>query len=192
MADQRSLMEFSRQLLLERQREKMMKDIQAQRQKIHETAQVNISTDKFVPQLLDNESQLKRETVGLVKLEEFTKIREANEKKPEDSGAQKEKPKKQSLVKKSKLSFDDDDEEEAAVEPVRVKKVKLGKDPNVDTSFLPDREREEQERALREKLGKEWLDMQSKIKDEDMEITYSFWDGSGHRHQTIVRDFLFC
>jgi len=51
----------------------------------------------------------------------------------------------------------------------------------VDTSFLPDRERDEEERILREKLAAEWRERQQKLKEEEIEITFSYWDGSGHR-----------
>lgn len=45
--------------------------------------------------------------------------------------------------------------------------MKLGKkNPNVDTSFLPDRERERDMREQREKLKKEWIEEQDKIKSE--------------------------
>ncbi|KAI8580963.1 hypothetical protein K450DRAFT_235470 [Umbelopsis ramanniana AG] len=37
------------------------------------------------------------------------------------------------------------------------------------------------ERIEREELRKQWLKRQEEIKDEDIEITYSYWDGSGHR-----------
>ena len=56
----------------------------------------------------------------------------------------------------------------------------------VDTSFLPDREREEQERREREQLRQEWLRRQEELKNEDIEITYSYWDGSGHRKSVMV------
>lgn len=69
---------------------------------------------------------------------------------------------------------------------VTKKKAKLGKNPNVDTSFLPDREREEEERRVREELRKEWLVRQEELKNEDVEITYSYWDGSGHRKAVSV------
>ncbi|KAF9150038.1 hypothetical protein BG015_008151 [Linnemannia schmuckeri] len=113
----------------------------------------------------------------------------------------------------SKLSFADDEEEESSAasspkdikgkkraqdnddsnnsdgkpptpptEPV-MKKSKFGKDPNIDTSFLPDREREEEERRVREELRQEWLAKQQKIKNETIQITYSYWDGSGHRKE---------
>lgn len=69
---------------------------------------------------------------------------------------------------------------------VPAKKPKFGKNPSVDTSFLPDRDREEQERREREELRKEWLRKQEEFKNEDIEITYSFWDGSGHRKSIVV------
>lgn len=55
------------------------------------------------------------------------------------------------------------------------------KNPDVDTSFLPDRQREEEENLLREQLRQEWVEKQEKLKNEDIEITFSYWDGSGHR-----------
>ena len=67
-----------------------------------------------------------------------------------------------------------------------MKKAKSRKNPEVDTSFLPDREREEQERREREQLRQEWLRRQEELKNEDIEITYSYWDGSGHRKSVMV------
>lgn len=93
------------------------------------------------------------------------------------------KSKKDKRKAKSKLSFLDDDEAEetdASSEP-ESKRPKLSKNPNVDTSFLPDREREAKEREMREELRKKWLAEQERIKNEIIEITYSYWDGSGHR-----------
>jgi len=60
-------------------------------------------------------------------------------------------------------------------------KKRFGKNPNVDTSFLPDKEREMEEDQLRENLRQEWVDRQEKLKNEEIEIVYSYWDGSGHR-----------
>ena len=71
-----------------------------------------------------------------------------------------------------------------------MKKAKLGKNPAVDTSFLPDREREDVERKEREELRQEWLRKQEELKNEDIEITYSYWDGSGHRKSVTVRGHL--
>ncbi|CAD7682945.1 unnamed protein product [Nyctereutes procyonoides] len=69
---------------------------------------------------------------------------------------------------------------------VSTKKRKLGKNPDVDTSFLPDRDREEEENRLREELRQEWEAKQEKIKSEEIEITFSYWDGSGHRRTVKV------
>lgn len=47
------------------------------------------------------------------------------------------------------------------------KVLKTGKkNPNVDTSFLPDREREREMTEQRERLKKEWLETQEKMKSE--------------------------
>ena len=55
------------------------------------------------------------------------------------------------------------------------------KNPDVNTSFLPDKEREQKAIAERERLRKEWIDRQKAMKEEILEITYSYWDGTGHR-----------
>jgi len=67
------------------------------------------------------------------------------------------------------------------------KRGKFRKNPNVDTSFLPDREREEEERKERERLRLEWLKKQEDLKNEEIEVTYSFWDGSGHRKSVTCK-----
>ena len=69
------------------------------------------------------------------------------------------------------------------------KRNKLKKNPNVDTSFLPDREREEAERKERERLRLEWLTKQEQMKKEDIEVVYSYWDGSGHRKSVTVSSY---
>ena len=58
---------------------------------------------------------------------------------------------------------------------------KFGKDPTVDTTFLPDKDREEADRIEKERLKSEWIAEQERIKEEIIEVTYSYWDGSGHR-----------
>ena len=66
------------------------------------------------------------------------------------------------------------------------KKAKFGKDPTVETSFLPDKDREAAEAQQRERLKLEWLQEQEKVKAERLTITYSYWDGSGHRRDITV------
>nr|CAD7400082.1 unnamed protein product [Timema cristinae] len=52
------------------------------------------------------------------------------------------------------------------------KKKKIRKNPDVDTSFLPDHIFF---------VFQEWAGKQSSLKEEEIEITFSYWDGSGHR-----------
>ncbi|TFY78415.1 hypothetical protein EWM64_g5597 [Hericium alpestre] len=107
--------------------------------------------------------------------------------------------KKRKKSAKSTLSFalDDDGEEDngsGSSTPMAdtngekaAKRAKFRKNPNVDTSFLPDREREEAERREREELRQEWLRRQEEMKQEEIEITYSYWDGSGHRKSVVCK-----
>lgn len=59
----------------------------------------------------------------------------------------------------------------------------MKKNPDVNTSFLPDKERDEREKKEKEKLKEKWLAEQQILKDEKILVTYSYWDGSGHRKQ---------
>eukprot|EP01071_Lankesteria_metandrocarpae_P011504 Lankesteria_metandrocarpae@DN544_c0_g1_i1.p1 len=57
----------------------------------------------------------------------------------------------------------------------------LGKDPSVFTEFLSDRDRDAARRSEREQLIKEYEEVEAHTKSELLEVTYSYWDGSGHR-----------
>lgn len=65
--------------------------------------------------------------------------------------------------------------------------MRVGMNPEVDTSFLPDVDREEAENRLREQLRLEWVARQERIRMEDIEITYSYWDGTGHRRSIRMK-----
>ncbi|GFR50448.1 hypothetical protein Agub_g12669 [Astrephomene gubernaculifera] len=64
---------------------------------------------------------------------------------------------------------------------------KLGKDPSVPTDFLPDKDRERLEAEMRAALRKEWQLAQEAIKGEPVAITYSYWNGTGHRRHITVK-----
>ncbi|KAF5300531.1 hypothetical protein FQR65_LT09152 [Abscondita terminalis] len=124
---------------------------------------------------------------------------------------QAEKNKQKRQIQALSFTLKDDDEEEAEkeeeeeeeeeVEKIEVSKLekrwndanesklakKIKKDPNVDTSFLPDREREEEENRLREELRQEWAAQQQQLKEEEIDITFSYWDGSGHRRTVRMK-----
>ena len=40
---------------------------------------------------------------------------------------------------------------------------------------------------FREQISLEWASKQLEIKNEEIEITYSYWDGSGHRRQALMK-----
>ncbi|TPX63059.1 hypothetical protein SpCBS45565_g06909 [Spizellomyces sp. 'palustris'] len=184
--------EASRAAMLENQRKMMMADFQNQKDRIAKEKQVHIGADKFVAQNDWVDSELKRQTIGLVQLEDFQRIRESlDQKRREDIEKEQAallKQKRKKKKEKIKLSFDLDgedgeDEETNNEETDEKPKKKIKKDPAVDTSFLPDREREEEERKQRESLKEEWLEKQERIKKDKILITYSYWDGTGHRKQ---------
>ncbi|KAJ3744825.1 XAP5, circadian clock regulator-domain-containing protein [Lentinula detonsa] len=209
--------EGRREDALAKQREQMREEFERQKKNlIDETEKSRPSSHRFVGQNDSMEDSLKNSTVGLVHLEEFQqKRRELEEAKAREAARTNElkddmkKVKKRKKAAKATLSFAMDDEgegdestskdsseqqrsafkdEEDVDGEERVKKRgKFRKNPNVDTSFLPDREREEAERKERERLRQEFLRRQEELKKEDIEITYSFWDGSGHRKSVVCK-----
>ncbi|KAH9614633.1 hypothetical protein KSS87_016199 [Heliosperma pusillum] len=146
------------------------------------------------------ETAFKKETIGLVTREEYvekrvtikTKIEEEEKDKlhkiqAEEARLEDEKRKKKKRKTNFRLSFSqaldqpEHDEETKTQNLVQQKCAKLGKDPTVETSFLPDSEREAEEQAERERLKRQWVVHQQIIKNEPFQITYSYWDGRGHR-----------
>ncbi|KAI6701110.1 hypothetical protein NL676_015434 [Syzygium grande] len=193
---------------LEKQRE-------AERRKIQEL-KTKSASDQGQPGLLQFgsgtseilETAFKRETIGLVTREQYVEKRvnirnkfEEEEKEKlqklqqEEEELQLQKRKKRKIKGSSRLSFTDDiengsDEDDGDIETQETKGLgrgKFGKDPTVETGFLPDSEREAEEQAERERLRKQWLREQEQIRNEPLEITYSYWDGTGHRRVIQVR-----
>eukprot|EP00250_Pteridium_aquilinum_P001039 c11229_g1_i1 orf=88-1095(+) len=192
---------------LEKQREVERKKIQELKNKSSGGQTGLLQFGSGTSELL--ETAFKKETVGLVTREQYVEKRvnlrskiEEEEKEKQQKLAQEEeeklllKRKKRRARAPSRLSFLDEvdaetDEEENGLneseEPRGGKLGKFGKDPAVETSFLPDREREAEEQAERERLRKQWQREQERIKNEPLEITYSYWDGAGHRRVIQVR-----
>ena len=122
----------------------------------------------------------------------------ADEKARIDAEKESKKAKLRRLKEKKKqmatLSFAGDEEPEeeekntdAGNEGSNVKPKKLiQKDPTIDTSFLPDQERDQAIAVQREQIQKEWELEQQRKKQSSLEIVYSYWDGSGHRRSVQV------
>ncbi|KAG6918128.1 hypothetical protein DXG01_016316 [Tephrocybe rancida] len=204
--------EGRREDALVKQRTQMREEFERQKQSlINETEKARPSTNRFVGQHDSMEDTLKHSTVGLVRLEDFQQRRKELEEakareaaKSNDLKDDTKKLKKRKKVAKATLSFalDEDGEDDGSQKPEGedasakedtpddappAKRSKFRKNPGVDTSFLPDREREEAERRERERLRLEWLEKQESIKKEDIEVVYSYWDGSGHRKSVMCK-----
>ncbi|XP_065756385.1 protein FAM50A [Phocoena phocoena] len=209
--------EAGRAMHLMKKREKQREQMEQMKQRIAEENIMKSNIDKKFSAHYDAvEAELKSSTVGLVTLNDMKAKQEALVKEREKQLAKKEQSKelqlkleklrekerkKEAKRKISSLSFTleeedeaGDEEEEATMdddelerEEITTKKRKLGKNPDVDTSFLPDRDREEEENRLREELRQEWEAKQEKIKSEEIEITFSYWDGSGHRRTVKMK-----
>ncbi|ORX37743.1 XAP5, circadian clock regulator-domain-containing protein [Kockovaella imperatae] len=187
---------------LARQREREAAEHQRQKDAILKESQKDHTADRFIGITENIDEKLKKSTIGLVTLDDFKKTREDLEEEQRQRAAQSaaeksggpSKSKRSKKKEKVKLSFAEDEDEVSSdldskkrsrpgsegQEDVPSTK-RIAKNPSVDTSFLPDRDREEEERLQREDLRKEWLAKQELTKSEAIEVTYSYWDGSGHR-----------
>lgn len=208
--------EAGRAMQLMKKREIQQQDAENRKKKLEEDLKVQTMDNKFATHYDAVEMQLKADTVGLVTLDQMKAKQETIVKEREKKLALKEKEKNREQKKaleakeaeKSKqrkqiqsLSFnveedEDNDKVDESSSDSAIKKwtdqeepmnKKIKKNPNVDTSFLPDREREEAENKLREELRQQWVEKQAALKDEEIEITFSYWDGSGHRRSIVQK-----
>uniref|UniRef100_A0A3Q3FZQ1 Family with sequence similarity 50 member A n=1 Tax=Labrus bergylta TaxID=56723 RepID=A0A3Q3FZQ1_9LABR len=197
--------EAGRAMQLMKKREKEREQLEQLKQKIAEDNMVKSNIDKKFSAHYDAvEAELKSSTVGLVTLndmkakqEALVKEREKQLAKKEQSKElqlklekQKEKKRKEEQKRKiASLSFNPEDEgeeeeeeeeenEEEELDYAPVKKKKLGKNPDVDTSFLPDRDREVRLQFF--------ILRNHTLFSFEIEITFSYWDGSGHRKTVKV------
>ncbi|GAB6020508.1 hypothetical protein CHUAL_003193 [Chamberlinius hualienensis] len=206
--------EGGRAMQLQKKREKAIEDLEIRKKKIEEELKLSKIENKFATHYDAVEQQLKSSTIGLVTLDEMKAkqedvIKEREKqlaKKQHEKDLQKQKEleakkaeKRRQLQQIASLSFnpygdeeenesyDESNDETEEIIEVPKKKCKVGKNPDVDTSFLPDRDREDEENRLREQLRQDWVAKQEKMKAEEISITFSYWDGSGHRRSVRMR-----
>ena len=188
----------SRAAMLTKKRQAEQEEFEKEKEKRQRTAAqstLNIGS-KFQPARIGSveEQAFKSKTVGLVSAKDFINAAKEKEKmtsstKVEDKHKDESKKKERKSKKKkkktfSRLSFLDDEAESESVEVLQQQSLK---DPTIDTSFLPDKNREEQNKAKRLQLERDWKERQIAIREEKLEITYSYWDGSGHRRTVVVK-----
>ncbi|ELV13991.1 protein FAM50B [Tupaia chinensis] len=202
-----TMREAGRAMHLIKKREKQKEQMAVLKQRIAEETIMKSKVDKKFSAHYDAvEAELKSSTVGLVTLNDMKAKQEALLRERERQLAKREQLEERRLQlemrrekerrrerkrKISNLSFtlddSDGDGDEGCPAQAGKSKKNLGKNPDVDTSFLPDRDREEEENRLREELRKEWEAQREKVKGEEMDITFSYWDGSGHRRTVRMR-----
>lgn len=131
------------------------------------------------------EDLLRKETVGLVPLDEFKRKREhLLQERQKEAVALRERQQLRAegrLKKRAKLSFDeglDEEEEEKTIGKGAGSVKKVGKDKTINTSFLPDREREHAEQMERKRLREEWILEQTKVRLETVEIPFVYYEGN--------------
>ena len=203
--------EGGRAASLLKKRERSKQEFEHQKQKIRDQQSLKVETieSKYGQSNYEAvEEELKSSTVGLVTLTEMKAKRErlvreremqlasqAGDTASEDLKTLKNRrDERYPNVNKSLLSFDLDEDsssgegecEEGDATRV-VKRAKIFKNPTVDTSFLPDKQREEEEKRMREDLRQEWVSKQEALRSEQIRVTYSYWDGSGHRRQIQMK-----
>uniref|UniRef100_A0A183BMR7 Protein FAM50 homolog n=1 Tax=Globodera pallida TaxID=36090 RepID=A0A183BMR7_GLOPA len=190
--DEMSQADAGRIIHIGKRRERAKEDIESQRQRLEEERRnlANSIKTKFTTNVDEQEEKFKARTVGLVTLDEVKERQ--NEffygSDPSLKFASEGRPKFERAVQKRVLSFgafDDDEEEDEELIPIT--KKRLGMDPTVDTSFLPDRERDDQLQRERERIAREWQEMQEKEKNEEIMVAFCYWDGSSHRKDSKTK-----
>ena len=192
-------------LQLEKEREIMKEIFREKRDKIRKDNRISINTEKFVKESEDLNKKLAKDTVGLVHLNQFQKIREDIETEERTGilknreNEEKERKRKRRQQAASKLSFEVDEDEEPEIEVERgdreissisedgtllIKKNRLGADPSVVSYFEASDYVAATSAAL--ESSKERQELERKVRDEKrksslVRLTLSFYDGADHR-----------
>ncbi|KAE9421569.1 hypothetical protein Angca_004767 [Angiostrongylus cantonensis] len=177
---------------LSKRRERAKEDMEQQLKKMEEesTRRAAGISSKFTANYDAVEEHLKSKTVGLVTLDEMREKQKdvVNDRTPGTTIA---KPatlqeKRENYAEKRVLSFAFEDEEEDEELSV-VNKKRVGMDPTIDTSFLPDKDREAEIAKKKTELAAEWRAQQEREKNEEITVAFAYWDGSSHRKNLKVK-----
>ena len=187
-------------LQLEKEREIMKEIFREKREKIRKDNRISINTEKFVKERDDLNKKLAKDTVGLVHLNQFQKIREDIESEERDATAvemewkeEEEKKRRRRQQAASKLSFELDEDSVESVESAEsfgseelslVKKSRLGADPTVKSYFEASDYAAATSAAM--ESSKDRSDQEKRARDErrktsSVRLTLSFYDGADHR-----------
>ena len=168
-------------LALSKEREKQIRDYEEKKKLIKEANAGGLSRldDRFS----SNENSIEHNNYGLLTADELKKLKELNNqiRKEENEILRIQKQKndeEKKIMKEQKrkklqasLSFaDDEDFDDNKDDNIELYKKKTKKNPSVDTSYLPDAERDRALEEKKEKLRMEWLEQQEVIKNELLEV----------------------
>lgn len=116
---------------------------------------------------------------------------EAEEKKRKKQAKEAEDALNTKETKKLSFKYDDDDDDENSADEIKLikpaSKFKRGKDPSVNTDFLPDKDRDDALLEETQKQRAQWLDAQERLKEELFTIDYCFYDGTSQRKSMKLR-----
>ena len=142
---------------------------------------------------LKTRMELAERTAGLVSRDEFAKRRLSLEQEAKAATDQHIAPRrriKQRLATRKEraraptLSFaEEDDDDQPPAETTK----RLRKDPAAETSFLPDRARDDALARRRQELSVQYEQEQEARRAEPFEVPYSFWDGRPQKYAVTVR-----
>jgi len=174
---------------IQKQREQEHEQFQRAVSKMKEQVVVKSINEKFCSKFSTEDDILRQETIGLQTLSDFRKKRQRIEAGKLSEANEREIKRSRIVPQKvtNKLSFTLEDDEEEEEEVPSGKPLKLGKDPSIDTSFLPDKGRDEFLEQEKRRLQLEWLQKQEEIKDAPLKIDYCFYDGTSHRKTTSIK-----
>ena len=179
-------------LQLEKERAIMKEIFKEKRDSLRKESKISISTDKFVKQTDDLSGKLARDTVGLVRLEQFQKIREDIEQSDgpgtaEEREAERERQRKRLQAAQARLSFADELEEDEADEQTvfqAAKRKRLGANPAVK-SYFEAADLQAQSEAIHDatlQLSQAAAAARAeRAKSTPIRLTLSFYDGADHR-----------
>lgn len=191
---------------LAKKREREKEDIEKQMRKLEEDKEKCKQgiTSKFTGKYESMEEAVKSKTYGLVSLDDMKNIQKneisnrdlqvargstssaISTKDTEESREKEKHVQKHTQKRVLSFAFEDEEEEDDDVAPI-IPKKRVGMDPTVDTSFLPDKEREEFLRMKKEELAAEWRVKQNVEKNEEITVAYAYWDGSSHRKNMKIK-----
>lgn len=196
--------EADRVLQLAKKREQQQQDAELQKKKIQEQMKIQSIDNKFSASIEHPATDFGKKSFGLFTLlemkakqeQERTKELIKKQQAEECKGNTQKKFNQQKQIQKLSFDVDDDELNSDNFQAINPPKKRIKKNPTVDTSFLKDRERDDVENKLKEDLKKQWIEQQNVIKNEKIDIVYSYYDGSGHRFSislkkgTAISEFL--